>query len=124
MQTKTDPPDTPGPLFHPLTGWEAASRWNSAAFEWMTKGLQHWLSLVATSLDPAAARVSPAKLEMPKVRTARAAHAQDSRQRGNAMREARAVAKDSAKASDKSRPKRPARARKPEKPAARSRSRS
>lgn len=120
MQTKTDPPDTPGPLFHPLTGWEAASRWNSAAFEWMTKGLQHWLSLVATSLDPAAARVSPAKLEMPKVRAARPSHAQDSRQRGNEIREAHAVAK----ASDKTRPKRPARTRKPEKPAARPRSRS
>lgn len=121
MQTKSETPDTPGPLFHPLTGWEAASRWNSAAFEWMTKGLQQWLSLVATSLDPAAARVSPAKLEMPKVRAARSSRAQDSRLGGNDVRERHAVAKESARASDKSRPKRPAR---PKKPAARSRSRS
>jgi len=71
METKTDPADTPGPLFHPLTGWEAASRWNSAAFEWMTKGLQQWLSLVTISLAPTTAaragdKVRPKRPARPK----------------------------------------------------------
>ena len=42
MDTKYDAGDSPGPLFHPLTGLETASRWNAATLEWMTKGFQQW----------------------------------------------------------------------------------
>jgi hypothetical protein len=49
MDTKTDTTEGPGPMLNPLTGWEAASRWNSAAFELMTKGFQQWLTLVTNS---------------------------------------------------------------------------
>ena len=34
--------------FDPLTGWEAASRWNRATFDWMAKGWQQWVALMTT----------------------------------------------------------------------------
>ena len=34
--------------FDPLTGWEAASRWNRSTFDWMATSWQQWLALVTT----------------------------------------------------------------------------
>jgi len=34
--------------FSPLAGWETASRWNRATFDWMATGWQQWLALVTT----------------------------------------------------------------------------
>jgi hypothetical protein len=48
METRTKPTDAGAPSFFPLAGWEAATRWNAAAFDWMTRGWQQWLSLMAT----------------------------------------------------------------------------
>ena len=38
----------PGDVFNPLTGWEAASRWNAATFDWMARGFQQWVTLWTT----------------------------------------------------------------------------
>jgi hypothetical protein len=59
MEATPDPTDSPGPLFHPLTGWEAASRWNAAAFDWMSRGFEQWLALVTMPLTVAAATRLP-----------------------------------------------------------------
>jgi hypothetical protein len=48
METKTDPDKAPDAAFDPLAGWEVASRWNAATFDWMTKGFRQWLALVTT----------------------------------------------------------------------------
>ena len=34
--------------FNPLSGWEAATRWNRATFDWMAKGWQQWVALMTT----------------------------------------------------------------------------
>lgn len=61
MDTAPDRKDASLPLFSPLSGWEAATRWNAATFDWMAKGWQQWLSLLTTvPADPAlAAQVTP-----------------------------------------------------------------
>jgi len=33
---------------NPLAGWEAATRWNRATFDWMAKGWQQWVALMTT----------------------------------------------------------------------------
>jgi hypothetical protein len=48
MQTSTQDPLPPAEWFNPLAGWEAASRWNRATFDWMATGWQQWLALVTT----------------------------------------------------------------------------
>lgn len=35
-------------LFDPLSGWQAAARWNAASWNWMAKGWQQWLALMTT----------------------------------------------------------------------------
>ena len=34
--------------FNPLTGWDAATRWNRATFDWVAKGWQQWVALMTT----------------------------------------------------------------------------
>jgi hypothetical protein len=48
METKTKTGQAPGAAFNPLTGWEAASRWNAATLDWMTRGFQQWFTLMTT----------------------------------------------------------------------------
>ncbi|MBC5782593.1 hypothetical protein H8N03_06525 [Ramlibacter sp. USB13] len=49
METRNEQPAQPlADWFHPLAGWEAASRWNRATFDWMAKGWQQWVALVTT----------------------------------------------------------------------------
>jgi hypothetical protein len=47
METSTDREPVAG-WFDPLTGWEAASRWNRATFDWVAKGWQQWVALMTT----------------------------------------------------------------------------
>lgn len=49
METRTEEStDAGAPSFFPLAGWDAATRWNAAAFDWMARGWQQWLSLMTT----------------------------------------------------------------------------
>jgi hypothetical protein len=48
MQTSTDTSSPAADLLNPLAGWEAAARWNRAAFDWMAKGWQQWFALLTT----------------------------------------------------------------------------
>jgi len=76
METQDD--TTVGPLFHPLTGWEAASRWNAAAMDWWQHGFRQWVELMTASL------VSPAQAGAEEAHAARSSRkAPDSRRRGN-----------------------------------------
>jgi hypothetical protein len=93
MDKKTETTEGPGPMLNPLTGWEAASRWNSAAFELMTKGFQQWLTLVTNSLVVPEKNVTPAP-----------AAAQSSRALASDARPSRPRASDT-----RAKPKRPAR---------------
>lgn len=87
METQDDT-TTVGPLFHPLTGWEAASRWNAAAMDWWQHGFRQWIELMTASL------ASPAQAESGKARPARTSrNTQDSRHRVNEAGLERAVAK-------------------------------
>jgi hypothetical protein len=49
--TTTESPPTTGSLFNPLSGWEAASRWNAATFDMMARAWQQWIALM-TVLPP------------------------------------------------------------------------
>lgn len=86
METKTETTDSPGPLFHPLTGLEAASRWNAAAVEWMTKGVAQWLAWMSGSIP-----FTPSKPNPPSQSTQRTAPAV--RERATAHATARAEKK-------------------------------
>lgn len=44
MKVPEDKPD----WFNPLAGWEAATRWNRATFDWVAKGWQQWVALMTT----------------------------------------------------------------------------
>lgn len=47
METKTtETPATTGSLFNPLSGWEAATRWNAATFDMMARAWQQWIALL------------------------------------------------------------------------------
>src|SRR5689334_10370093 len=49
METRKDQnPQSPADWFHPLAGWEVASQWNRATFDWMAKGWQQWVALMTT----------------------------------------------------------------------------
>ena len=56
-----------GEWFDPVSGWEAASRWNRATFDWMAKGWQQWVALMTT--------VPPRFMAPPTMETTRAAGA-------------------------------------------------
>ena len=63
METRKQDAPVPPDWFNPLAGWEAASRWNRATFDWMATGWQQWLALV-TTLPPqllVAPTVAPAR---------------------------------------------------------------
>lgn len=96
---QSDSSEGPGPLLNPLTGWEAASRWNSAAFEWMTQGFGQWLSLMTTSL------VVPPQLAARSGSPAAKAQGQGARAVAAGAGDARAHAREEGRA----KPKRPAR---------------
>jgi hypothetical protein len=57
METKTEDARQVADYFNPMTGWEAASRWNAATFDWMAKGLQQWIALL--TVMPRATVVAP-----------------------------------------------------------------
>ena len=61
MATRTESTDAGASPFFPLAGWDAATRWNAAAFHWMAQGWQQWLSLMTTvPEDPAlSAKATP-----------------------------------------------------------------
>jgi hypothetical protein len=120
MEPKTDTSPLSA-LFNPLAGWEAASQWNAAAYEWMTQGWQQWWSLMATPLNFVPSALVPSNLVTrgeagaQRIETARAARASmqalDSRPRGNdGNHDEKPVAR--ARASDKPKPKRTARPKK------------
>ena len=48
MQSPNEPTPELADLLNPLAGWEAASRWNRATFDWMAKGWQQWVALLTT----------------------------------------------------------------------------
>lgn len=48
METNRDAPGKAAPFFNPLTGWESASRFQAATFDWMARAFQQWLALVTT----------------------------------------------------------------------------
>ena len=48
METSKERPAPRAEWFNPLSGWEAASRWNRATFDWMAKGWQQWVALMTT----------------------------------------------------------------------------
>jgi hypothetical protein len=48
MDPNTRPTPAPTELFNPLAGWEAASRWNATAWDWMASGWRQWMALVTT----------------------------------------------------------------------------
>lgn len=61
METGTETPSSAIGFLDPLSGWEAAARWNRATFDWMAKGWQQWLALVTTV--PPHFLVPPAKVQ-------------------------------------------------------------
>jgi hypothetical protein len=49
METRTEhAAQAQDDLLDPLAGWEAASRWHRATFDWMAKGWQQWVALMTT----------------------------------------------------------------------------
>ncbi len=48
MESNTRP--TPAQLapYNPLSGWEAATRWNAATWDWMAQGFRQWMALMTT----------------------------------------------------------------------------
>src|SRR5690242_9869149 len=46
MQTTADA--SAADLASPLAGWEVATRWNRATFDWVAKGWQQWIALMTT----------------------------------------------------------------------------
>jgi hypothetical protein len=48
MQSPNESPTELVDFLNPLAGWEAASRWNRATFDWMAKGWQQWVALMTT----------------------------------------------------------------------------
>jgi hypothetical protein len=98
MDTKNQATEDPGPVLNPLTGWEAASRWNSAAFELMTKGFQQWLTLVTNSFVTPNSNLT----RVPPLVSAKTSHAAAAE--GDHAKPSRPRASDA-----KARPKRPAR---------------
>jgi hypothetical protein len=126
----TESSATPGSLFDPLSGWEAATRWNAATFDMMARAWQQWLALLtvvpphfvparsasqATAAQPAQA----ASQRMPRLReneslepvlSARDAHAfardEARTSRSTARREAKPSARRESKRSSSSKPAR------------------
>jgi len=47
METSTERNEV-ADWFNPMAGWEAATRWNQATFDWMAQGWQQWVALVTT----------------------------------------------------------------------------
>ena len=76
--------DSPGAVFHPLSGLKAASRWNAAALEWMTKGVQQWVAWMAAAMPviPPAEDLPPARAGAREPRGARSRNGPVSRSRG------------------------------------------
>lgn len=48
METNTQPTPARPALYNPLSGWEAATRWNAATWDWMAHGFQQWMALMTT----------------------------------------------------------------------------
>jgi hypothetical protein len=48
METNTQSSLQQADFLHPLSGWEAAARWNQATFDWMARSFQQWLVLMTT----------------------------------------------------------------------------
>jgi len=70
MQSRKEPATELVDYLNPLAGWEAASQWNRATFDWMAKGWQQWVALMTTV--PPHFVVPPtveAKALPPKIRT-------------------------------------------------------
>ncbi|HEY0822745.1 MAG TPA: hypothetical protein VGD76_03080 [Ramlibacter sp.] len=61
METNTQPTPAPGALYNPLSGWEAASRWNAATWDWMAQGFRQWMALMTTLPAQAVAPFPQAK---------------------------------------------------------------
>lgn len=77
MET-TDKTPPAAALFDPLAGWQAASRMNAAAFQWMASGFQQWMALLTTWPN---AMATPLQTWAEDVRTARVAKALDAQLR-------------------------------------------
>lgn len=97
----TDSASSQPTLFNPLSGWEAASRWNAATFDMMARAWQQWLTLM-TVVPP---HVLPARTARESARpaspTLREAHAfakdESGPARASSKREARPAARREAK---------------------------
>jgi hypothetical protein len=76
METNIQTPMQPDALYDPLAGWQAASRWNAAAFDWMARSFQQWFALITTVPSSNAFAVTPAQAgsqgALPSTRAARA----------------------------------------------------
>lgn len=48
MDTHQEASPTLSEWLNPLAGWDAATRWNRATFDWMTRGWQQWVALMTT----------------------------------------------------------------------------
>jgi hypothetical protein len=87
METRTESSPSAIDFLSPMSGWEAAARWNRATFDWVAKGWQQWLALmttvppqfVATTEPPEAAAVGVASERA----VARSSKGLDSSHRGN-----------------------------------------
>lgn len=76
METNTRNDTPSSPWLNPLAGWDAATRWNAATFDWMTRGFRQWMSLMSAPFSPFA--VNPLQAGAEAVRDARhAANALD-----------------------------------------------
>lgn len=52
MESNTQPKPASPALFNPLSGWEAATRWNAATWDWMAQGFRQWMALMTTAPTP------------------------------------------------------------------------
>jgi hypothetical protein len=126
----TETSATPGSLFNPLSGWEAATRWNAATFDMMARAWQQWLALLTVvppqflpardasqAIAPLPAQAAPQRTprlreneSLEPVVSARDAHAfaQDEARtsRATAKREAKPSARRESKRSSSSKPAR------------------
>lgn len=48
MEPNLQPAPAPSALYNPLSGWEAATRWNAATWDWMALGLRQWMAIMTT----------------------------------------------------------------------------
>ena len=52
METNKQAKPAPSAPLNPLSGWEVATRWNAATWDWMARGFRQWMALMTTTPTP------------------------------------------------------------------------